>query len=339
MDFGQIIKRAWELTKHNRFLWWLGILAFFTEGASSFSSSVPRSIPAFTDHTEQSISSLLPRATADSVSLEPVAKTTADSVTNSLFSSPENILRVVIIAAVIISLFLILIYLSCSAKAGLILSTNELEEKNKALGFAKAFHQGKQFVWRLFGMGLFVALMMLFVITCVTIPLIILYVVGHNSTSMMITLVLAVILFVILFIMIAIYLGVLMKFAERVLVLQDYGILKSLHTAHHIMRLELGNALLTYLISIALSLLTGVVLFFGLFIAGAILFGIGALIYFLVHTAGAVIYGIIVGLAFLTALFIVNGLITAFISSYWTLSYRTLDYLSAHKLTSHHQPT
>ena len=236
-----------------------------------------------------------------------------------------------IIVTLIISLLIIILYLSISAKAGLIRSTDELEEKNKALDFAKAFNQGQKFFWRLLGMVLLVSLTLLITLAVVAAPLIGLYVLSKGSSAIIIAVVLAAILFLILFIVLAIYLGILLKLAERVLVLKNYGILKSLQTAHQIIRLDLGNVILTWLIGLALSLLVGVVLFLGLFTVGIVLFGMGAIVFFLADIAGAVVYGIIVGSAFMAALLVATGLTTAFISSYWTLSYRALDYLSTEK--------
>ena len=42
MDYGAIVRRAWEITKKYRFIWWLGLLAILAEGGmSGFNGASP----------------------------------------------------------------------------------------------------------------------------------------------------------------------------------------------------------------------------------------------------------------------------------------------------------
>jgi len=90
-----------------------------------------------------------------------------------------------------------------------------------------------------------------------------------------------------------------------------------------------GRLTLAWLITLALGIGYSLALILPLLIVGAALVGVGVAVYAVAKIVGVVIYGVLAGMVLLAALLFLNGAFTAYISSYWTLAFRALEYLAA----------
>lgn len=315
MDFGKIIARSWEIVKTHRYLWWLGALAGIA-GGGSFSNV----ISSFDDSPDSS-----------------KQKNYQDLANNLTESQIYHALHqawpyIVVIVGTIILLTILFIYLCNSSRAGLIRATNDLEDGKEPHNkpFFDYFQKGKNFVWRLFGLDLFITLTVIGFFIIISLPLT-LSLIFKAGTGAYILSGIIIILGFLAAIALAFYLSIVTQYASRILVLKNYPIVKSFKLAQKLARNQLQNSLLALIITIGLSLAFGLAIGISCLIAGGILFGLGYTIYMIANLTAAIIYGVIAGLAFLAALIFANGIFTAFISSFWTITYRAINYLSTHK--------
>lgn len=219
-------------------------------------------------------------------------------------------------------LWLILLYFSISAQAGLILAVQALEASGVALGFSVALEQGRAFFWRLLGLNLLLGLALLLLLLALAAPIVVIVLVGHKQPGTIVVAVVLGVLLGLLFIGLAWYAGLLARFAGRRMVLADAGITDGLEWSHRLLMSRLGTALVSWLVELAVRFAYGLALTMVLLLVGGVLVAIGLGIYALAQLPGVVAYGILVGGVVLAALLILGGVFTSFLSTYWTLVYR-----------------
>ncbi|MCX6806640.1 MAG: hypothetical protein NT135_00735 [Candidatus Berkelbacteria bacterium] len=319
MDWGYIIKRTWEITRKNRFLWWLGILASFTAGGNNFGLSLynfggnylPNSIPNTT-----------PSPSTESF-------TVLKAVPHALASNTDcldyiNWLYVAIFLIIFLAIILIIIYVSYSAKAGLYVSVNQFEGLGKIMGFRKGFKNGSHYAWKIFGLNLLVGLIILGIALLLFSPVVISLIISQSIASIIFAVAFGIIA-LLLVIVISIYYRLILEIAERAIALKDYRVMQALKFGQTLVKDNVGQIIIAFLINLTFGIVFGLVVVMFLLLVGGMLLFVGYLIYLAAQIIGVAIYGIIVGLAFLAALFIFGGFYTSFISSYWTLVFRALD--------------
>jgi len=315
MNFGQIIKRSWQLICKYRFLWWLGILALFTE--SGFASLPNLNLYGFGNAFSQP---------------EQPSNFTPSDASHILGASTQNFwsnyaILILLGTVLILILVIVILYLSYCAKAGLILAVENYETENKPYNFKIAFCKGKLFFWRLFGLNLLIGLFLFLTFLVLASPVVIALVISRALPVLALVVGYG-ILAAIFSIVLVVYLTIALKLAERIIVLENKRVSAAIEQARHLVRIQLGNSLLAWLINLGIAL--GYV--FGLSIAllfvGGILLGLGLIIYFIAKIWAAAIFAGIAVIALAMALLFVNGIFTAFISSYWTLSYKALQKLA-----------
>jgi hypothetical protein len=123
-----------------------------------------------------------------------------------------------------------------------------------------------------------------------------------------------------------IYLGFLDRFGARAVVLEQVMARPAIVRAHRLLRKRLGRSLLVWLLSIAVSIVVGIVAacFFAIVGAPLLVIGIG------MGAAGAtpvqLLPLIILAVIVLVAIsLVVGGFLAAQASTYWTLAFRRLD--------------
>lgn len=312
MDFGAIINRAYHLVRNSNVLWKLGLLAVFTEGmVNGIAQTLPS--PDFPGSNKQQADLQLQQALGR---LE------------QWFTS--HLALVAVISVVMIVLGVLLWYVSLRAKAGLIITAEDLEDNKPAGNFAESFKKGAPFAWRLLGLYWLVALSVIIAVGLVAAKL---FIAHQLSTTLLV--VGLVLLLPALFIFV-IYMSFLMKMAERHIVLKRARVWESLSYGHKILTTRFVNSLLALLIEFGLGILFVIAVFAVVVVA----VGLGALVLLLLsallpQTALAVI-AILLMLALLVGIFMLSGWFAAFQITYWTLVYRALSYMvgNKEKLTS-----
>lgn len=305
MDYWKLVSDAFKITWRHKYLWLLGILAALTEGNSL--SSFNYSLPSFRDKPDSG------KPFFESVQTA-VVKGVSNNISDGISFLNSPILWTVLILFFLV-LFLIIIFFSLSARAGMVKSVSEIE-KGKESGFGKGLRQGISIFWRIFGLELVVVLMVLLALLITALPAIILAVLSQIAL-----LILWIILLILPLIIFFIYLSLLEGYAVRILTVEGKGVFESLGLSHQFIKGNFKNVLVVWLIAIILGLAISLGYLLVLVLLLLPLLALGFLIYLVASWLGVVIYALFFGFILLIFLMFLRGVLSAFTSAYWTLSY------------------
>ncbi len=302
MKWAEILRKTFGYIKKYRALWYLGILAALAEGGGGVGNYYNSSSSfSNTSNTMQSSMNKL-----------------ADWV-----SGNRAEFTVIVLAIFIISL--ILLFVSYSAKAGLIYSIGKAESEDEKPEFHSAFHTGQNYFWRFVGLTLLVALMIfaiVFVLAGLVATLIIL--VASVSLWFLIIVIPVGLLLILGIIVMAAYLSWILQFGYREIVIKNKKIIAAFSAARELVHHHFANVILAWLIQAALSLAAGIGLALIALIVGGVLFAIGVGIYFAGGFAAVIAFGAPAALAYIALILLISGIINAYFSTYWTLIYNKL---------------
>ncbi|MFA5158812.1 MAG: hypothetical protein WC451_06570 [Patescibacteria group bacterium] len=300
MKWGDILRKSWKYLKEHKTLWYLGILAALTEGGSvgnfGSNSSWKNNQSDFEQYGNQAV----------------------DWVT-------AHTMQIGIIALAIFIISLIIIYISYSARAGLIQTVNDLEESDKKPDFHRDFHAGQKYFWRMLGITVLIALIAMAIVLGIVIVAGGLIVLSISVSLWILILAVPVTLASIagLFVLV-VYLNVLTFLSYRVAIIENKKIVDSIAEARHLIHHNFGNLLLAWIINVAIN--TAFAL--AMVIAGTVVIGILTAIGFGIYYAGGSIltwsYAMVAFVAITLAMLILFGAFNAFFSTFWTIVYRRL---------------
>jgi hypothetical protein len=290
LDFGRILKRAFEITKNNRSLWLFGILIAFFNVGSNVSSNFSR---------------FQPERTVDKLPTIPKIDPSALVAT----------IIIVILAVLVITL--IVVFIGFFARAALI-DLADKADKGESATIKSGFKGGFTFVLPLFAISIVIGLPLIIVLLLAGVLLLgpgILLLIAKKTVIGIILLILGGLVWLALLIAGSIAVTILNLFADRYLVLDDFGIFESIKRAFALFKGNLGTSLLLWLINIGIGLVQGAIVL----IVAAIL-GLP-----IVLLAMAVSYWLFILLIFpFTAMVFTGGLFETFFSTFWTLAYKEL---------------
>ena len=209
---------------------------------------------------------------------------------------------IVALVCVVLLVGIVLWVISTIARGGLIASVDSIESGEKS-SFRQSWSAGWKKVWTLLGIGLLPA-----------IPFLILFVVGlmafgayggivalfDEEFSQLTTagLGISIAVFACILVPIMLVLMILRNFAERACMLEDLGVIDAYRRGTSVLRANLGEAIILFLLQIGIFIVLGVFFLLGGFI--------------------------LVLCCFLWPLLLaVQGFISAFVSSLWTLAWRS----------------
>lgn len=275
MEYGKLITRSVNIVWENKFLIILGILAALSGGGSfggsgggggGSGSGQPGQFPQL----EEEFAAL-------AVGL------------------------VIAVICVVLFVGLILWAISTIARGGLIAGVDTIESGQKS-SFSQAWRAGWQRVWTLLGIGFIPAIpgLVLFVVG-------ILGVVAYGGASAILgeqvagplvgaELGIIVILLMCIVVPIALVLSILRTFAERAAMLENLGVVDSYKRGWNVLTSNLGEAVILFLLQIAIGIVIGLVLFFP---------------------------GMILIICCFPLMLVIQGAISAFTSTLWTLAWNT----------------
>ncbi|MGB9586044.1 MAG: DUF7544 domain-containing protein, partial [Anaerolineales bacterium] len=325
MDYGKLIRRAWEITWKYKFLWVFGIVMAFCRvggGGSNFNFS-NRYVPG----RENFGQFFTPT--------NPFAQSWEKLIGSGVLWIVGGLLIVLVI------LFFLLGIVVLAYGRGSLIRTVDLVEKGEQVDFRRALNEGKQPFRRLVGLELLLNIPGLLVGLAVVIVLLVFAfniflqagVISsyENQSGFLRTLltvapafVVAICGLVCLAFLIQILVAIFEVFGSRAIVIEDYAVINGIKRGWQIFRSNLAAVIILALILFGISLGIGIVI--GL--PAALLIGIFAALFIgLTHLAGAawlVFLPILLGLGLIGLLLVsvVRGVYLVFAESLWTLAYR-----------------
>jgi hypothetical protein len=292
MDFGYVLKRAWEIIWKFKVLWIFGILASCGQAGSSGGSNSGY------------------RFSGQEINLPPQIE--------RFFAQPNPAIIALLIAAgffIVLVLVVLAILLGTIGRVGLIRGTVKAEQGAVRLTFGELWRDGLTYFWRVFGLNLLVGVTIFIAIMAIVILMIIptVFTLGFCLIPLMC-------LFVP--VMWAVY--VVIEQANIALVVENLGIFEAINRGWRVVRDNIGS-----MIVMSLILILGVSLIGGLVIGLPLLIvGIPAFVGVAAGTTEALRNGLLVSgllfLVYLPVLLLLSGILRSYTSSSWTLTYLRL---------------
>jgi hypothetical protein len=307
-NFGDVLSHAWQVVWKRRVLWIFGMLASCSSGGTNFNWSMNSGNGGGFNGGEPN--------------LPPQAEQLLEYLT-------QNAVSIATIAISVICIFVIVaIFLGAIGRVGLIRGT-WLSETGGNVAFGSLFSESMPFFWRVFGLSLLVSLPFVFVIGALVAGMIALGVGAAASQGNSPTL-LGLLAFVPVFLVclcllipIGFVISLIVRQAERAIVLENLGVLPALSRGWDIFRNNLGPLILMALILAVISLVVGFV------VAIPVLLVVlpTTLVFMAGSMAGRGPNWNAMGLALACTclltpvLWLINGILMAYLESAWTLAY------------------
>jgi hypothetical protein len=307
MNYGDILREAFQITWRNKFLWFFGF--FVAGGTSSFN------IP--------------------STGGNGTGGGTGGPVPPQLYgiwrTVQENLMLVLVVAGIaFLVVFLVFLVLALLSDAALAESAAAIH-RGEGRRFGVAWRTGLRFVWRVLGLRLLLALISLALLLVagiiVGVPIAVVFVATESVAARVLTAVLLGLLGILLLIAVFIPLAVIGQWALRRAVVENSGAVASIGEAYRFFRRNMGKSLLIWLLQVGVMLGLGIALLIAAVIVAlplalpVILLAVGEFM------TAAVIVGVVMALIFLAIFFTASGALGAFNHTYWTLSYLRLSEL------------
>lgn len=305
MNYGEIIRRAWDITKKYKYLWIFGFILALFGGRGSGGGGI--------EYTFRG---------------EDLQK--APLIVQQFLFGPQSILRnniyLIILGVMFLTIFALAgLVLSIIAEGGLIGCVRDVESNEKS-SLIDGFKIGAHYFWRMLGKNLLIFL----VVSIVILFFILLFMIPFFSLSsssnyrfLWFTIPLFII-FIIFMIPIGVFITILNDYSSRFIVIKNNGIIRSIKNALRLIFSNFKHTIVIALILFGIGILIGIILFIMFLIIG----GPVALLGFSLYRAGAipplVILAVIAVLFLIVLSVIINGIRMTFASSVWTLTFLKL---------------
>jgi hypothetical protein len=307
MNYGDILREAFQITWRNKFLWFFG---FFVAGAGG-SLNVPSGGGGSPGG-----------GTGDPLpgDLAGIGRTLQ-----------ENLVLILVVAGIVLLvIFLIFLFLALLSEAALAESVTAIH-RGEGRRFGVAWQTGVSFLWRVLGLKILLALIsFVFILLAgivAGIPIAIVFAASESTAARITTVVIAVLLVILLLILVFVPLAIIGQWALRRAVVDNTGAVASVREAYHFFRRNMGKSLLIWLLQVGVMLGLGIAFLIGLVIVALPLAIPVILLAVAEYMTAAIIVGVVMALIFLTVIFIASGALGAFNHAYWTLSYLRLSEL------------
>jgi hypothetical protein len=357
MDHTKVLKRAWHILWNYRVLWIFGIiLALTTSGLGGGGGGTSYSIGSG-DFEGWELRKITPdefrRELEDD--LDDFGRELANAIEDFEDFFGEGIrssaVDTIIAIGVGLLIFFLLLYIvgriaRYVADAALIKMVDQYEETGERLTFREGFRLGwSRTAWRLFLIELIVNLPLVivfgFLFILAFLPL---FLWGTGVTSVGVVGTVGAIgfffIWVLAVIVVSAVLNLLKHFFRRACALEDLGVIDSLRRGYQVVRENLKDVGLMWLIMLGISIGFPILMLPVVLVAGLAALLLGGLVFFIFAGLGSVISSgatpwIIAGLlafpvfllAFIVPVGFVGGLRETFVSSTWTLTYREVTAL------------
>lgn len=292
INYLDIIKKAWNITWNNKYLWWLGLfLALGGGGGTGFNYSFDGK-----------------NAQEGGGALWESSKNFIDSHWK-LFIVGMVVFLILAIAAVI---------LKSIARGGLIKSVSKIEGK-KSASFKAGFSDGKKYFWKIFLTGLLVWFFILGMTVAFASPVVYLL----YSKSYLSALFLGIIA-VPLILVIGILASFVQKYACVYLVLSDLNIKSSLESAFQLFCKNIWTSIIFSIILMIIGIIVGISALFIFFIVIIPFLVLGLILNFLLAKVGIILAVILGSLALAFLFFLLRSVLETFYQTSWVLFFREI---------------
>jgi hypothetical protein len=336
MNHSQILKRAWSILWSYRALWVFGFLLALTTPSPSNPDDKVRYELDERDVSRWNLPSEFRRGLRELRELLDFTWTPIET---------QTVITWIIVAVVgLLVLSVVFVFVHYVSKVALIKMVDTYERSGEKVGWRQGFKLGwSKEAWRLFLVNLAVylpvTLVGILLFGCAILPVFLVESSGilPTWTGVIATIGLVFVL-IFFFLLLALLLSLIMEIIYRMVVLQGTGVGEGIRLGWQMVRLHIKDVFILWLILVGIQigflavLLPLMVLFIGmgLLIGGGAGLGVYALAQSLWSTTAGWVSGVLVGLTLLLLvvglpLLFVSGLKETYLSTTWTLAFRTLS--------------
>lgn len=233
---------------------------------------------------------------------------------------------VVVLLALVCIIWIVTIFLSTIGKVGLIRGTAQVEGGTGALAFGELFSGSLPYFWRMFGLSIILGLpALIFIVVVIAIVIVGMAAAGNNAETAVLSFLgmfpLIIAGFCVL-VPIMFVLGMIFRQSENAVVLEGMRLIAALARGWEVFRKNLGPIILMAIILGVIGFVVGLVVAIPIFI---IVFP--AMLAFMATGAESITPLIFMGaclLLYVPVAWVLQGIITAYTESAWTLTYMRL---------------
>ena len=301
MDYTALIKKSFSYVWHNRVLW---VFGFLSAGAGGSGFVNPSGInlgglpTSFEDSGEkvQGVSKVLGASTSYPIQLPP------DTI----------ILLVVIIAIVVLLVVIISAFITNWAASSLVFSI--LNRNKERTTFKIGAKGGLKYWWVFLKINLTFVLIFMGVLAMLAVPVILLFL-SQMQIFAIFSLIIAAIIFFVFIFAFSLLGSLVITISQRISIHRDKGALESIRLSGGLIKKNIGESALTWLVAAGLSFGAG----FVVIIAMLPIIAVIAVMFFL-----NIWLGLVAIIPALLLFFAASGLWQSFLATYWTLFYEHL---------------
>ncbi len=292
-DFGRVLTRSWQIIWKHKVLWIFGILASCARGGGGgnsgsggnnrYQTGPNGNIPFTSDQIERGL----------------------DQASQFL---KENLWIIIAVFLVIVLLSLIFYALGMIGRIGLIKGTYKAETGAESLAFGELWSESMPYFWRIFGLNFLLGLLVFILV----VPFVVLGVVTAGVGFLCLLPLLCIL------IPVSWALMVIVEQAQAAIVIEDLSLLDGLRRGWEIVKSNIGPMIIMALILGIGGAIVGVVIAIPVILAVIpLVLGAGALR----ESMTPLWIALACCAAYMPVLIFLNGIITAYIQSAWTLTF------------------
>ena len=302
-NFGEVLSRAWQIIWKHKVLWIFGIFAGCSRGSGNFRGNSGGG-----------------GGSGGTGQLPPEVMRVFQFI-------QQNLVPVIVVGCILILvIWAVTIFLSTIGKVGLIRGTFQAEGGAEKLIFGQLFSESMPYFWRIFALSLIIAIPVLIVFAVLIAGLVAFAVsAGNGNDAANIGLVGMIPLLIgcfCLLIPVMFVVGMIIRQAENAIVLEDLPLLPAISRGWEVFRANLGPVVLMAIILAVIGVIVGIIIalpVLAIVVPAAITFAVNK-----AQNWTPMIFAGVCLCLYIPVAWVLNGIITAYTESAWTLTYMRL---------------
>ncbi len=291
IDYPNVLKHAWQITWHNKYLWWFGLILAI--GGGGFNLNFPLNT------NDKKI---------DDGKFIQAASAFLDHYWQWIIAGFILLFILIIVLAV----------LKIIIQAGLIKSVSEIIF-GKAATFKKGFNEGKKYFWKLLLLGLIIFFFIFGIILALFTPVVFLIYLKSYIWAAFLG-----IFAILLIIVLGIIISFIKEYARLYLVLANLNVRNSLESGYLLFRKNILPSIIFSLLLMAIGMIVGLAILFSVIVIAAVFFMFGLAAYLLLKWIGAAIVAIPGILVIIAVGLAVQSIFAVFRQTAWILFFQEI---------------
>lgn len=294
INYFQILKNAWVITWHNKYLWWFGFLLSLSGSGGFFNYH-------FGDFNQIENGGISPETKKQVV---------------DFFASYADWIIVGSVALAIALLFFLI--LGTIARGGLIKSIEKIS-KGEAIDFKTGFGEGKEYFWKLLFINLAIGIFLLALIATLSIPIIFLF---YGKAYILGSLLAIGALIILIPVLILAHFSKIYGYIYAIMGNVSFG--SAIENGYLLFRKNLSASIIMSLLLMVAGIIFGITAILILIPFIVLFLIIGAVLYLIMQKIGVAIAAIFGGIALIAIMLFLQSIFQTFLQTSWVLFFKEI---------------